>query len=330
MRESDEPAGSVRLQRWGNDIPLAIEGALAHADPRVHAWVASFAKGGVGELCGLWCSPRVRGFGLGVRLTRMGIALAAQARTNTLFGLCDTRNVEANLRLGFAVDRTLAANGTLEYPRPGLLAHVLRLDAAHDRLPGATPEARAAIARYRDASVGVDIIEGGRHRLELTWDLGLAEQRWARASHGGNMSDPAIGAGDADGGYRPRVFRLGDRDGRLAWEEWKRAQGDRVRFADTLRDQIAGLIKCRNPKTSFTRHALDEELVRHRRGRPADETGVGSTTRGGRRPCDSWRRTTSSSFGPAATVTRSPMTSSGSCATRRSASSVCPSAGRSP
>jgi hypothetical protein len=107
--DSDEPVGGVRLQRWGNGIPLAVEGALARVDPRVSAWVASFAKGGVGELCGLWCSPRVRGFGLGVQLTRMGIALAAQAQTNTLFGLCDTRNVEANLRLGFAVDGTLAA-----------------------------------------------------------------------------------------------------------------------------------------------------------------------------------------------------------------------------
>ena len=75
-------------------------------------------------------------------------------------------------------------------------------------------------------------------------------------------------------GYRPRVFRLGDQGDRLAWDEWKRAHGDRVRFADTLGDQIAGLIKCRYPKTSFTRHALDEEVVRHRRGRPEDETGV--------------------------------------------------------
>jgi len=173
--ESGEPVGGVRLQRWGNGIPLAIEGALAHIDSRVNARVASFAKGGVGELCGLWCSPRVRGFGLGVQLTRMGIALAAQAQTNTLFGLCDRRNVEANLRLGFALDGTLAANGALEYPRPGLLAHVLRLDGARGHLPGATPEARAAIARYRDTPVGLETIEGERHSLELTWDLRLAE-----------------------------------------------------------------------------------------------------------------------------------------------------------
>ena len=172
--DSDEPVGGVRLQRWGNGVPLAIEGALAHADPRVSARVASFARGGVGELCGLWCSPRVRGFGLGVRLTRMGIALAAQAQTNTLFGLCDTRNVEANLRLGFAVDGALAAAGTLEYPRPGLLAHVLRLDGACGHLPAATPVAWAAIAHYRDTSAGVEIIGGEGDSLELTWDLRLA------------------------------------------------------------------------------------------------------------------------------------------------------------
>ena len=36
---------------------------VRHSDPRVRGWIARFADGGVGELCGLWCSPG-RGFGL--------------------------------------------------------------------------------------------------------------------------------------------------------------------------------------------------------------------------------------------------------------------------
>jgi len=178
-RASGEPLGGVRLQRWGNGLPLALEGALGRIDGRVHAWIAGFDGGGVGELCGLWCARAVRGFGLGVLLTSMGIALAAAAQTDTLFGLCDTRNVEANLRLGFRVDGTLAANGVFEYPRPGLFAHVLRLDGARRR-PGATPAARATIGHYRDVPVGVETIESEHGSLLLHRDLMLVDRTPAR------------------------------------------------------------------------------------------------------------------------------------------------------
>src|SRR5688500_839013 len=74
-RESGEPLGGVRLQRWGNGQALPIESAMAPVDRQVHAWVACFAHRGVGELCGLWCSPKLQGFHLGAVLTRMGLAL---------------------------------------------------------------------------------------------------------------------------------------------------------------------------------------------------------------------------------------------------------------
>ena len=167
-----EALGGVRLQRWGNGVSLPIEAALARVDLRVHAHVASFSRDGVGELCGLWCSPAVRGFGLGSRLTGMGIALASQVGTKTLFGICDTRQVTANLGLGFRVDRTLASAGTFAYPRPGLRAHVLIIEDALG-LPGARPEARAAIAGYRTHTTGVDIVAVGGRRLELHRDLRL-------------------------------------------------------------------------------------------------------------------------------------------------------------
>jgi hypothetical protein len=178
-RISGEPLGGVRLQRWGNGVPLALEDALGGVDARVHDWIAGFAGGGVGELCGLWCGRALRGFGMGARLTSMGIALSAQAQTDTLFGLCDTRNVEANLGLGFRVDGALAARGAFEYPRPGLFAHVLRLDGARRR-PGATPAAQATIGHYRDVPVGVEIIAGELGSLQLHRDLVLVDRAQAR------------------------------------------------------------------------------------------------------------------------------------------------------
>jgi hypothetical protein len=170
--DTGEPRGGVRLQRWRGCRPLPLERALQRADPRVHAWVAERAAEGLGEVCGLWCGPEVRGFGLGARLTLMGIALATAAGTRTLLGVCDTRNVEANVSLGFERDTTLASRGSFEYPRPGLVAHVLRVDDAH-RLQSASPASRALVCQYRDRPVGEERLRAGERDLILGWDLRL-------------------------------------------------------------------------------------------------------------------------------------------------------------
>jgi hypothetical protein len=169
---SREPLGGVRLQRWGNGAALPIERALGGVDPRVHSWVAGFADRGVGELCGLWCSPKLRGFRLGLVITRMGLALAAQLRTKTLFAVCDSSRVLDNCALGFTKDGTLASGGSFEYPRPGLRAQVLKL-ANSSCLSAATPENRAAVDYYRDVPAGVERLRQGNDWLELARDLRL-------------------------------------------------------------------------------------------------------------------------------------------------------------
>jgi hypothetical protein len=171
--ETGEPVGGVRLQRWGNGETLPLECALEGVDGRASSWVSGFRARGVGELCGLWCSRKLRGLGLGARLTSMGIAMATQARTNTLLGVCDTRNVATNVRLGFRRDLTLATQGTFEYPRPGLVAHVLRIDGACDDLPACSWEARSAIGHYRDTPVGSETIASDQRQVVLTRDLRL-------------------------------------------------------------------------------------------------------------------------------------------------------------
>ena len=149
----------MRLQRWGNGVPLPIERALTNVDARVHDWVASFSDDGVGELCGLWCSPRLKGYSLGRVLTRMGISISTQLGTRTILGLCDTRAVAANEQVGFARDPALATAGSFEYPRPGLNAHVLRVADAVD-LDDASAVERLAIEEYRDEPVGRELFDG--------------------------------------------------------------------------------------------------------------------------------------------------------------------------
>jgi hypothetical protein len=168
--DSGEPLGGLRVQRRSDLVELPIERALARVDARARAWVDSLAPLGVGELCGLWYSPDLRGYGLGARLTCMGIALASAARTRTLLGLCDARSVDENLRLGFRLDLTLASNGRFEHPRPGLVAHVLRLDDAYE-LPAAPPEIRAAVHDYRSRPRGREVLGAGERQLELHREL---------------------------------------------------------------------------------------------------------------------------------------------------------------
>lgn len=168
--KSGEPLGGVRLQRWGNGEALPLESALARVDPEVHFWIACFADRGVGELCGLWCSPKLQGFQLGSVLTRMGLALAARLRTHTLFALCDSSKAETNCALGFTRDATLADRGTFEYPRPGLRAQVLKVPNTW-RLSAATLENRAAVNNYRDAPTGTETLRRGGSVLALARDL---------------------------------------------------------------------------------------------------------------------------------------------------------------
>jgi len=185
-RDTGEPLGGVRLQLRGDGVPLPIELALGRVDARVHSWVAGFAAQGVGELCGLWCSPRITGLGLGRRLTCMGIALAEQLHVGTLLGLCDTRNVHTNLDLGFSLDTSLASGGSFQYPRPGLFAHVLLIPDT-GQLTEASPEAQSAVAFYRRAPAGVQTLRTGEDSLDLHRDLRLrslaAEARRTRAAH---------------------------------------------------------------------------------------------------------------------------------------------------
>jgi len=194
--KTGEPLGGVRLQRWGNGVPLPIESALAGVDRYVHAWVASFANAGVGELCGLWCSPRLKGFGIGGLLTKMGLSLGPELKTRTILGLCDTRNVATNVGFGFARDPSLATEGSFEYPRPGLVAHVLRVSDSR-RLEGAVASHRADVESYRRSPVGVEILEAGGQYVELERDLRIGSleapaQRRARASRPNASREPLL------------------------------------------------------------------------------------------------------------------------------------------
>jgi hypothetical protein len=187
-----EILGAIRMQRWRNGERLPTEAALAEVDGRVHAWVASFSRGGVAELCGLWCSPKLKGYHLGMVLMRMGLSLASQVDAKTIVGICDGRLLPQNLSLGYMHDPSLASQGTFDYPKPGTACYVLRIPDAQS-FATATPENRELIEHYRREPVGREAIVGPWGSLELVRDLRLdasVAQPQRGAAPGGTRRHP--------------------------------------------------------------------------------------------------------------------------------------------
>jgi molybdopterin/thiamine biosynthesis adenylyltransferase/nitroreductase len=80
---------------------------------------------------------------------------------------------------------------------------------------------------------------------------------------------------DTDG-YRPGIFDLSDPVDRRAWQGWRQLESPRGRmhFHDRLADQIAALVRCRNPKVTFTPTELERAVADYRNGRAAEDIGV--------------------------------------------------------
>lgn len=120
--------GGARIQVAGGQFPLPIEDAISKFDTKIHGYVQSLAVNGTGELCGLWNSREVAGFGIGsIYLGRVGVAVAQQLKLKTLYALCAPATVKNCLRVGFLVDERLGDSGTFYYPKEGLVATVVLL-----------------------------------------------------------------------------------------------------------------------------------------------------------------------------------------------------------
>lgn len=162
-----EALGGIRLERAGGARRLPLQRAFSKIEPNMRG--PSTVPGGSAELCALFSSRPLRGAGMGRFLTLIGLTLAVERGIGRLYGICDSRSLEANLALGFRVESRWAHRGTLRYPRPDLKAHVLSADLASWREPG-RPE-YASIRQFREARAGVSMRQTREGILHVAWDL---------------------------------------------------------------------------------------------------------------------------------------------------------------
>lgn len=132
--------GGARVHAADGITPLPIEDATFKMDANIRNVVKNFAVNGTGELCGLWNSVEVAGYGIGSLFPiRAALVTLEQIGLESIFFLCSPVTVRFNKWVGSRVLTELGNNGTFYYPKLDLLAtavileDTISLDTAHPR-----------------------------------------------------------------------------------------------------------------------------------------------------------------------------------------------------
>ncbi|MBE9585894.1 hypothetical protein IM792_15665 [Mucilaginibacter sp. JRF] len=147
--------GGARVHVAGGHEPLPIESATGAMDPKIFETVYNYAQQGTGELCGLWNSREIAGYGVGsIFLIRVSAAIAFQLGLKSLFALCAPYTVKPVKGIGMELVPTIGNNGTFYYPKLDLVATTMVLKDVPG-MPLADEEDRKAILQVRDNFVAV-------------------------------------------------------------------------------------------------------------------------------------------------------------------------------
>ncbi len=155
--------GGARVHVSGGSEPLPIEQATGALDPAIFDVVRDFSKQGTGEICGLWNSKDLAGYGIGTPLLiRTLIAISTQIGLQSLFALCAPYTVKPVVNCGMLLVNSIGNKGTFYYPKLDLVATAMILKDV-SVLSGATEEDKSEILEMR-ANPNSFRIEGLKNR----------------------------------------------------------------------------------------------------------------------------------------------------------------------
>jgi hypothetical protein len=182
--DGEKVYGGARVHVAGGSEPLPIEQATCAIDSGVFNLVWRFAQQGTGEVCGLWNSREIAGYGIGsIFLVRTAIAISSQIGVQSLFALCAPYTIPAAEAVGMEKEKSIGNDGTFYYPKLDLVATVMLLKDV-PVLSKANAEDKNAIMRIRE-NLNITRVEALR-RKEITihyetqipcldqWDLNAA------------------------------------------------------------------------------------------------------------------------------------------------------------
>ncbi|HEY1008420.1 MAG TPA: hypothetical protein VGD92_14600, partial [Sphingobacteriaceae bacterium] len=120
--------GGARVHVAGGSEPLPIEQATGALDRSIFELVWQYARHGTGEICGLWNSREIAGYGIGsIFLTRAAVAISTQIGLQSLFALCAPYTVKMAETVGYEIETSIGNEGTFYYPKLDLLATTMLL-----------------------------------------------------------------------------------------------------------------------------------------------------------------------------------------------------------
>ncbi len=120
--------GGARVHVAGGNQPLPIEQATSALDPSIFELVWKYAQHGTGELCGLWNSREIAGFGIGsIFLIRAAAAISFQIGIQSLFALCAPYTIKPGEHVGMELEASVGNEGTFYYPKLDLVATTMIL-----------------------------------------------------------------------------------------------------------------------------------------------------------------------------------------------------------
>ena len=142
--------GGARVHVAGGSEPLPIEEATESLDHKVVDLIFNYAQKGTGELCGLWNSREMSGYGIGaIFLIRAGVAIAQQIGLQSLFALCAPYTIKPVKSCGMELESNIGNNGTFYYPKLDLIATAMVLKDV-STLSKADEEDRNSIFKIRE------------------------------------------------------------------------------------------------------------------------------------------------------------------------------------
>ncbi len=174
-RVSDnQPVGGARVHLYHEDYPLPMDDAVKDFDPSVKELLARHSQsGGTGEICGLWNSRDVAGWGIGTMfLSRAGVSICTQLPMRTMHVLCAEHTIGITLEKGFVIEKELGNSGTFYYPKEGLVATAAVINDVHT-LADANEVDRNIIMSLRENPMQRREETNNEHKIEIEYQLRL-------------------------------------------------------------------------------------------------------------------------------------------------------------
>jgi hypothetical protein len=165
--------GGARVHVANGIISLPVEEATGAFDTRIFDTVYEYALKGTGEVCGLWNSREIAGYGIGSKLLfRAAVAISTQIGLTSLFGLCAPYTLKMAQNVGFEVLESVGNNGTFYYPKLDLLATAVYMTDI-DTLKNSVEEDCQAILKLR-RNLQVVILEELRSKqMTIHYDIAI-------------------------------------------------------------------------------------------------------------------------------------------------------------